>query len=114
MDIEFLAQYARLAFGGTARRTVDILRCVPDCAPATWKDEAGWLASTYLDYRQMENALRVELWQSIGKLSDNPGAPEWETMRRHTNIHSPEVLRHSMAQVHAVFQKLLVSDVNRP
>jgi glutamate-ammonia-ligase adenylyltransferase len=72
-----------------------------------WKHEAGWLASTYLDYRQMENALRVELWQSIGKLSDDSKAPEWETMRRHTNIHSPEALRHSMTQVHAIFQKLL-------
>ena len=114
VDIEFLAQYAKLAFGGTARRTVDILQGMPDCAPAMWKEEANWLASTYIDYRQMENALRVELWQSIGKLSDDPEAPEWETMRRHTNIHNPEILRHSMAQVHAIFKKLLVSDVNRP
>jgi glutamate-ammonia-ligase adenylyltransferase len=113
VDIEFLAQYARLAFGGSDRRTVDILQSVPDCAPAIWK-EASQLASTYLDYRQMENALRVELWQSIGKLSDNPGAPEWKTMRRHTNIHDPETLLHTMAQVHAVFRKLLVTGVNRP
>jgi glutamate-ammonia-ligase adenylyltransferase len=109
VDIEFLAQYARLAFGGAARGSVDILKQLPDCAPAMWKEEANQLANTYLDYRQMENVLRVELWQSIGKLSDDAQAPEWETMRRHTNIHSPEVLRHSMAQVHAVFQKLLVN-----
>jgi glutamate-ammonia-ligase adenylyltransferase len=107
VDIEFLAQYAKLAFGGTGRRTVDILQRVPDKAPAPWKCEAGWLASTYLDYRQMENALRVELWQSIGKLSVDSQAPEWETMRRHTNIHSPDRLRDIMAQAHAVFKKLL-------
>lgn len=107
VDIEFLAQYARLAFGGSDRRTVDILELLPDDAPAGWKEAASWLASTYLDYRQMENALRVELWQSIGKLSENPQAPEWETMRRHTNIHNPEALRQNMAQVRAVFQELL-------
>ena len=107
VDIEFLAQYARLAFGGSDRRTVDILESLPDDAPAMWKEEANRLASIYLDYRQMENALRVELWQSIGKLSENPQAPEWETMKRHTNIHNPEVLRDNMAQVHAVFKKLL-------
>jgi glutamate-ammonia-ligase adenylyltransferase len=109
VDIEFLAQYARLAFGGLDRRTVDILESLPDDVPAMWKEEANRLASIYLDYRQMENALRVELWQSIGKLSDDPKAAEWETMRRHTNFHNPQDLRHSMTQVHAVFQKLLVN-----
>ncbi len=111
VDIEFLAQYAKLAFGSTARKTNDILQRLPDSAPADWKEEADWLADTYLNYRQMENALRVELWQSIGKLSDDAQATEWETMRRHANIHSPEALRQSMLKTHAIYKKLLQSSV---
>jgi len=71
VDIEFLAQFARLAFGGKARRSVDVLNNLPDSAPDVWREAGGWLAETYLEYRQMENALRVGLWRSIGQLPNN-------------------------------------------
>jgi len=110
VDIEFLAQFARLAFGGSGRRSVDILHHLPDAAPAAWKRCAAFLATTYLDYRQMENALRVELWRSIGKLPAAADATEWETMRRHAAIHSPDALRLCMTRVHACFQELLQAE----
>jgi len=107
VDIEFLAQYARLAFGGEARSTVDILRQLPADAPEQWRQEAEALAATYIDFRQMENALRVELWRSIGKLPSDATATEWETMRRHAAIHSPEALQQAMWRVHGIFNRLL-------
>ncbi|HXH71944.1 MAG TPA: bifunctional [glutamate--ammonia ligase]-adenylyl-L-tyrosine phosphorylase/[glutamate--ammonia-ligase] adenylyltransferase [Mariprofundaceae bacterium] len=107
VDIEFLAQYARLAFGGPAHGTVEVLRRLPASAPEAWRQEAGFLAATYLDYRQMENALRVELWRSIGSLSADPAATEWETMRRHAAIHAPAGLAERMRRVHGIFQQLL-------
>jgi len=55
----------------------------------------------------MENALRVELWQSIGQLSMDSDAPEWETMRRHTAMKSPQDLQETMQQVHSYFHQLL-------
>jgi len=107
VDIEFLAQFARLAFGGSASRTVDILHQLPASAPAGWHQSADFLAATYLDYRQMENALRVELWRSIGQLPDDCEATEWETMRRHVVITTPDTLRTRMQQVHGLFHDLL-------
>ncbi|MDQ6991913.1 MAG: bifunctional [glutamate--ammonia ligase]-adenylyl-L-tyrosine phosphorylase/[glutamate--ammonia-ligase] adenylyltransferase [Mariprofundus sp.] len=107
VDIEFLGQYARLIFGGSGRKTVDILNALPHAAPAIWRAHGGWLADTYLDYRQMENALRVELWRSIGKLPNDHMATEWETMRRHAGITSPEQLLERMSRVRQVFQQLL-------
>ncbi|OIO73440.1 MAG: glutamine-synthetase adenylyltransferase [Zetaproteobacteria bacterium CG1_02_53_45] len=107
VDIEFLAQYARLAFGGVGRRTVDVFNALPQCAPEIWRQEAGWLAATYLDYRQMENALRVELWRSIGKLPNDASATEWETLRRHAAIHDPATLLERMRRVHHSFNVLL-------
>jgi len=110
VDIEFLAQYARLAFGGSGRKAIDILNHLPDSAPAAWRSEGGWLADSYLDYRQMENALRVELWRSIGKLPNDANATEWETMRRHAAIHSPDALLLRMHRVHQCFNELLHGD----
>ena len=109
VDIEFLAQYVRLVFGGNYRGTVEVLSHMASTndVPEAWRTHAGWLAKTYLDYRQMENALRVELWQSIGKLPADAGCAEWETMRRHTAICSPEQLRDTMKQVHTCFKQLL-------
>jgi len=109
VDIEFLAQFARLAFDGDHRGTVEILRHVAstDIAPESWRMHAAWLADTYLSYRQMENALRVELWQSIGRLPVDAKRTEWETMRRHAAICSPDQLRNTMKQVHACFKQLL-------
>ncbi len=111
IDIEFLAQFARLTFNDPGRSTVDILNALSDLdVPDAWKQQCGFLADTYLAYRQMENALRVELWQSIGRLSTDPSATEWETMRRHASIHSPEALKERMQQVHALFGTLLGQD----
>ena len=107
VDIEFLAQYARLAFGGEARSTVDILRQLPADAPDEWHRQAEELARSYIDFRQMENSLRVELWRSIGKLPADPAATEWETMRRHASIQSPEALLKRMWHVHGIFNSLL-------
>jgi len=107
VDIEFLAQYARLAFGGAGSRTIDLLHDLPDSAPEAWREAANWLADTYLNYRQMENALRVELWRSIGKLPNDASATEWETMRRHALITSPELLIQRMQKVHLLFNQLL-------
>jgi len=112
VDIEFLAQFARLAFGSRYRRTAEILLHLPEHAPPAWREQAEFLAETYLDYRQMENALRVELWQSIGKLPNNPAATEWETMRRHATIDAPMQLIERMAQVHQLFRTLLESSSN--
>jgi len=108
VDIEFLAQYARLAFGACGRGTVEILHgVVGRPVPESWQKQSEFLASTYLDYRQMENALRVELWRSIGKLPADVAATEWETMRRHAAIHSPDVLKERMQRVHGLFLELL-------
>ncbi|MFQ5518524.1 MAG: bifunctional [glutamate--ammonia ligase]-adenylyl-L-tyrosine phosphorylase/[glutamate--ammonia-ligase] adenylyltransferase [Mariprofundus sp.] len=107
VDIEFLAQYARLAFAGNNRRTMDIFHQLPESAPAAWQEQAKFLADTYLDYRQMENALRVELWSSIGKLPADRSATEWETMSRHAGICSPDKLRERMLKVRRIFNELL-------
>ncbi|MDQ6987603.1 MAG: bifunctional [glutamate--ammonia ligase]-adenylyl-L-tyrosine phosphorylase/[glutamate--ammonia-ligase] adenylyltransferase [Mariprofundaceae bacterium] len=107
VDIEFLAQYARLIFGGDGRGTVQIFEHLPATAPAVWQDAATMLAASYRSYRQMENALRVELWESIGSLPADADASEWETMRRHADITSPQALRELMKQVQGIFQRLL-------
>ncbi len=112
VDIEFLAQYARLAFGIGARRVIDIFHQLPASAPQCWREHAPFLAATYLDYRQMENALRVELWRSIGALPNDPGAAEWETMRRHAAIKTPAILKSRMQQVRDVFYVLLYYFMN--
>lgn len=109
VDIEFMAQFARLAFGGNHRGTVEVLRHMvsADGVPEAWQTHTGWLADIWLDYRQMENALRVELWRSIGSLPVDTTCAEWETMRRHAAICSPEQLRDTMKQVRACFDHLL-------
>jgi len=110
VDIEFLAQYACLLFNSQragAYSTVQSLLNLPDSAPKVWHDAANMLAKTYIIYRDMENALRVELWQSIGQLSMDGDAPEWETMRRHTAMKSPQALQETMRQVHSYFSQLL-------
>ncbi|MFQ5345693.1 MAG: bifunctional [glutamate--ammonia ligase]-adenylyl-L-tyrosine phosphorylase/[glutamate--ammonia-ligase] adenylyltransferase, partial [Mariprofundus sp.] len=112
VDIEFLAQYARLAFAGERRknnrRTMDILQHLPESAPEAWHQNADFLAGTYLNYRQMENALRVELWRSIGQLPVDPEAIEWETMRRHAAISDPDILILRMQKVYRIFNTLII------
>jgi len=110
VDIEFLAQYACLAFSTQQAghySTVQSLLKLPEHAPKAWQDAVEMLAQTYVTYREMENALRVELWQSIGKLSIDGAAPEWETMRRHTSMKNPLDLKERMQQVHRYFHDLL-------
>jgi len=111
VDIEFLAQYARLSFGAhgniTASRTSELLFQLPAHAPELWQKKSEFLAQTYLDYRQMENALRVELWRSIGQLPNDSTATEWETMSRHASITTPDELTQRMTQVHQLFHRLL-------
>jgi glutamate-ammonia-ligase adenylyltransferase len=107
VDIEFLAQFSRLAFGGRERGTAAILRNLPSTAPESWREAGEQLADSYDKYRQMENALRVELWESIGKLPTDASATEWETMRRHAEITSPVVLREEMTQTRKSFLALL-------
>ncbi|HKI61656.1 MAG TPA: bifunctional [glutamate--ammonia ligase]-adenylyl-L-tyrosine phosphorylase/[glutamate--ammonia-ligase] adenylyltransferase [Mariprofundaceae bacterium] len=108
VDIEFLAQFARLAYGDCGHGTVEILRRLAAMSvPEGWQQHCEFLADTYLDYRQMENALRVELWRSIGKLPTNANATEWETMRRHAAIHSPQSLKDRMQEVRRLFSELL-------
>ncbi len=107
VDLEFLAQYARLRFAGTHLGTAQTLRGLPKAAPEMWRKLGAELAQTYVDYRQMENALRVQLWQSIGKLSAFEHAAEWETMRRHAPIKSPMVLIDRMRWVREQFLLLL-------
>lgn len=107
IDIEFLAQYARLTWGGEHTGTVQSLLHLHGKAPKNWQESAPILAATYRDYRQMENALRVELWQSIGKLPRDPQATEWETMHRHAAIQSPNLLSQRMQETHFMFQALL-------
>ena len=110
VDIEFLAQYACLAFGSQQAghySTTQSLLSLPASSPKAWRDAADMLAEAYVSYREMENALRVELWQSIGQLSLDNQAAEWETMRRHARIKSPQTLQKIMLQVHGYFQQLL-------
>ncbi|MDQ6972558.1 MAG: DUF294 nucleotidyltransferase-like domain-containing protein, partial [Mariprofundaceae bacterium] len=107
VDIEFMAQYARLVFGGSERGTAQILRHLPQHVPVKWKQAGESLAESYENYRQMENALRVELWLSIGQLPADAGASEWETMRRHAEITSPGALRETMVQIRETFNRLL-------
>jgi len=108
VDIEFMTQFARLAFGNSHRRVEDILLHLPESVPDAWLRHADFLAETYLNYRQMENVLRVELWRSIGKLPKDAAATEWETMRRHAAITEPQALIKRMQKVRHIFNKLIV------
>jgi len=107
VDIEFLAQFARLAFGAQAMGTAAIFRHLPASSPQRWLDAGEELAATYAAYRQMENALRVELWSSIGKLPADDTATEWETMRRHAEITSPKALQERMQITRSTYLELL-------
>lgn len=110
VDIEFLAQLARLAFGGEARGVCAILGNLPEAVPESWRRQARWLADTWLAYRWMEHVLQVELGRSVSSLSADAGAPEWESLRRHATVsgtsRSPRELRQTMACVHRVFDRL--------
>jgi len=107
VDIEFLAQFARLALGSRGRGVVEILRSLPPDAPEVWRDRAGWLADTWLDYRWMEHVLRVELGCPVSSLPTEPSMPQWESLRRHANIRDPDGLRARMRAVTEAFERLM-------
>jgi len=107
VDIEFLAQYARLAFGGSEKGTVGIFGQLPDSVPTVWKRGADLLIKTFIDYRRMENALRVHLWTSVGRLPADDSASEWETLRRHAPIKSVAELKSRMTEIRELFLTLL-------
>ncbi|MDT8375214.1 MAG: bifunctional [glutamate--ammonia ligase]-adenylyl-L-tyrosine phosphorylase/[glutamate--ammonia-ligase] adenylyltransferase [Mariprofundaceae bacterium] len=107
VDIEFLAQYARLAFGGDEKGTAGIFGQLPDSAPAIWRDAADLLVKAFIDYRRMENALRVHLWASVGRLPADDTASEWETLRRHAPIKSVAELKQRMTEIRKLFIELL-------
>jgi len=107
VDIEFLAQYARLCFAIGETSTVATLQNLPSQAPQVWHDYAPFLTESFLVYRQMENALRVQLWASVGRLPANDHASEWETLRRHTPIQNTKALQERMLKVREIFEVLL-------
>ncbi|RMH60659.1 MAG: bifunctional [glutamate--ammonia ligase]-adenylyl-L-tyrosine phosphorylase/[glutamate--ammonia-ligase] adenylyltransferase [Zetaproteobacteria bacterium] len=107
VDIEFLAQFARLAFGGCAVGTCATLLGLPAALPAPRLREARWLAATYAIYRAMDHALCVELWHSVARIGMHPEDKVWTTCRRHTPMHSPRKLRRTMRRVHRIFHTWL-------
>ncbi|MDX8409076.1 MAG: bifunctional [glutamate--ammonia ligase]-adenylyl-L-tyrosine phosphorylase/[glutamate--ammonia-ligase] adenylyltransferase [Mariprofundales bacterium] len=107
VDIEFLAQFARLAFYIPQRGTAEILNHIPATAPLLWQQHGPQLAKHYLDYRQIEIALRVELWRSLRKIPASAEATEWETLRRHCHIHTPQALQQTMQETRRLFDHLL-------
>ena len=106
VDIEFLAQYAHLYFDMDDTSTVGALQHLPPEAKA-WQKHAPFLIESFMTYRQMENALRVHLWASVGRLPADDGASEWETLRRHTPIQTVADLKAQMLKVHQIFEELL-------
>lgn len=107
VDIEFLAQFARLAFGGEQTGTVATFEHLPSSAPNDWLDAAPTLIKTYLDYRSVENMLRVQLWASPKRLSTDPSDPVWVTMCRHTPFASPDLLKERMQEARTLYERLL-------
>ncbi len=107
VDIEFLAQFARLAYGGEHRATLAILDPDNDRLPAAWREHGAFLTRTYLCYRQMENSLRVELWHSLTAIPATDDDIVWYVLRRHSAMSSVAQLQQTMRQTHDLFHKLI-------
>ena len=107
VDIEFLAQYARLRFHVPHRATAGILRGLPGSAPTAWREAAPRLADLYLEFRRIEFALRVELWASPRRIPTRREDEAWETLRRHCRIATPDALRRAMEEARRAFLDLL-------
>ncbi|MDX8401105.1 MAG: bifunctional [glutamate--ammonia ligase]-adenylyl-L-tyrosine phosphorylase/[glutamate--ammonia-ligase] adenylyltransferase [Mariprofundaceae bacterium] len=111
IDLEFLAQFARLAFGvsaaGDPAPTAAMLESPPLVAPEAWHARGATLAGYNRDFRQAELMLRVELGRSADAVPGMGDAPEWETLRRHSPLKTPEQLRRTMRRVHEDFTNLL-------
>ena len=108
VDIEFLAQFSRLMFGGEHQGTIAILENIPSDAPKAWREHGLTLAEVYLQYRQLENIVRVELWASIGHLPTDAAHETWRCLQQRAAIDSPQLLQDTMNDVHGIFLKLLV------
>ena len=108
VDIEFFAQFSRLIFGGKHQGTIAILKNIPSHAPEFWQNHAQELAEIYLQYRQLENIVRVELWASIGHLPTDAAHETWRCLQQRAAIDSPQLLQDTMSNVHATFLKLLL------
>lgn len=109
VDIEFLAQFARLAFCGEQTGTITTFEHLPTSAPKDWVDAAPVLIKTYLDYRSVENMLRIQLWTSPKRLSTNSSDPAWVTLYRHTPFTSPDLLKRRMQETRTLYDLLLDS-----
>lgn len=107
VDIEFIAQASRLLFATPYTSTVETLRAIPVDAPQVWKNAAEFLADSFIQFRQMENVLRTELWKSVANIPNDEKMEEWETFRRHAEIKSPGDLSNIMKQVHETFRQLM-------
>ncbi len=107
VDIEFLAQFARLCFGGDHVGTVSTLTHIPDHAPQSWYQAGKRLAEVYLQYRTLENILRVELWQSISHIPTDEAHDIWHCLKKRAPLPSPQALQQTMHQVHRTFLDLL-------
>ncbi|MBI1196178.1 MAG: bifunctional [glutamate--ammonia ligase]-adenylyl-L-tyrosine phosphorylase/[glutamate--ammonia-ligase] adenylyltransferase [Gammaproteobacteria bacterium] len=107
VDIEFLAQFARLAFGGDETGTITTLEKLPPSAPLPWREAAPALVKTYLEYREVENMLRVQLWTSPKRIPTDPSDPVWVTMYRHTAFPSTEELKKRMNEIRALYERIL-------
>ncbi len=105
VDIEFLAQFSRLAHGGGYVGTMDTLRDPPSGAPEDWAADATIAAEAYLRYREIENALQVELSQSIDAIPTDPSASAWRTLQRHCRLRDISALRQRMKTVREIFQR---------
>ena len=107
IDIEFLAQFLRLMFGGNEVGTVAILEKGVSDVPPKWQIYAKKMAKTYVEYRELENILRVEMWASIGELPTDENSDIWLCLQQRAKISSLKVLQEVMREVHSIFVEIL-------
>ncbi len=107
IDIEFIAQFLRLMFGGNEEGTVATLEKGVSKAPLKWQMHTKKMAQIYVEYRELENILRVEMWASIGELPTDENSAEWVCLQQRAKITSPKVLQEVMSEVHCMFLEIL-------
>ncbi len=104
VDIEFLAQFARLAFGGEDTATPAMLKAGESKLPVELGAQVDALIAAWREYRWIEHVLTVELAVGCEKIPADPGSPVWKTFRRHTRIRGPSELSARMDEVHAIYR----------
>ncbi len=110
VDIEFLAQCARLLWVREGRSVAEIFSALPADAPSIWRQTAGRLARIHAEYLHMDQILRVELGTSVGVLPLDRGADAWKSLARHgADIGEPDTLLDRMNLVGASFDRLLAA-----